>query len=251
MNRLARVAAALFCVVAGAAGAQVQNLKFYGYAYDLKSNRYLYTEVHDQHVDGEHWLGGTIRYYAPDATLLGEKTLEFRDDPFVPLYRFDMRGDGYFEAITRVDSDVLMQKRSTREDRLREKAVAHASPMCADSGFHALLRAHFADLMSGKPFNFTLGVAGNLDAYKFRARRIADTSFEGRPAVRFRVEPDSVLRWFIDPLEVTYDPQALKLLEYRGIANVPDPASGKPYVARIAYYSEPPKDVPKLPPLEP
>ncbi|MFT4047289.1 MAG: hypothetical protein QM661_11420 [Solimonas sp.] len=249
--KAARLAALLLAAVASVAGAQVQHLKFYGYAYDLKSGRYLYTEAHDHRAEGERWLGGTIRYYAPDATLLGEKTLEFRDDPFVPLYRFDLRADGYFEAITKVGDEVWMQKRRTRDDRLREKAVAHASPMCADSGFHALLHARFAELMSGKPLDFTLGVAGNLDSYKFRAQRIADTTFEDKPAVRFRIEPDSVLRWFIDPLEVTYDPQLGKLLEYRGVANVPDPRSGKPYVVRIAYYSEPPGDVPKLPPLEP
>src|SRR3546814_4984440 len=75
-------------------------------------------------------------------------------------------------------------------------------------------------------------------AYHFRARRIADTIFESRPAVRFRVEPDSLLRWFVEPLELTYDPQQHELLEYRGVANIPNPASGKPYIARIAYYSD-------------
>ncbi|MGH8447561.1 MAG: hypothetical protein ACREVL_20025, partial [Solimonas sp.] len=228
-----------------------QSLKFYGYAYDLKSNRYLYTEVHDQRIDGERWLGGTIRYYAPDGHLLGAKTLDFSQDPYIPVYRFDMQADGYSEAITHVGDAVAMQKRSTRADKLKEKVVPHLLPMCADSGFHALLRAHFAELMAGGEFNFRLGVAGNLDSYKFRARRIADGTFEGKSVVRFRVEPDSVLRWFVDPLEVSYDPAEQKLLEYRGVANVPDPATGKPYVARIAYYSQPPKDVPRLPPLEP
>ncbi|WP_028080440.1 hypothetical protein [Solimonas soli] len=231
--------------------AQPENLKFYGYAYELASGRYLYTEVHDQRVDNGHWRGGIIRYYAPDATLLGEKSLDFSRDPYVPLYRFDMRADGYFEAITHVAGEVTLQRRRSRQDALREKAVAHTSPMCADAGFHALLRAHFDELMTGKAFNFRFAVAGNLDSYKFRAQRDTDTRFEGRAAVRFRVEPDSMLRWFVDPLLVTYDPHTRRLLEYRGVGNVPDPASGKPHVVRIAYYSQPPKDVPTLPPLEP
>lgn len=250
MNILSAVALSL-CLV-WSAGAAAETLKFYGYAYDLKTDRYLYTEVHHQIVEDGRWLGGTIRYYAPDGSLIGDKTLDFSADPYIPVYRFDMKADGYHEAIASVDAKhVVMEKRSTAEDKLQRKTIDHAQPMTADSGFHSFLRAHFAELMAGKTLSFTLGVAGNLDAYHFRAKRIDDTTFEGKPAVRFRVEPDSLLRWFVDPLEVTYDPQQQKLLEYRGVANIPNPAGGKPYVARIAYYSKPPKDVPKLPPLDP
>ncbi|NGY06739.1 hypothetical protein [Solimonas terrae] len=246
------VFALMFAGLAWSGVASAETFAFYGYAYDLKTGRYLYTEVHHQNIVGEHWLGGTIRYYAPDGRLIGDKTLDFSADPFIPVYRFDMKTDGYHEAITAVDADhVMMEKRSSTKDKLERKTIDHVMPMTADSGFHSFLRAHFAELMSGKTVSFTLAVAGNLDAYHFRARRIADTTFEGRPAVRFRVEPDSLLRWFVDPLEVTYDPKQEKLLEYRGLANVPDPASGKPYVARIAYYSQPPKDAPELPPLDP
>lgn len=241
----------LFAAFAWSGVAAAETLAFYGYAYDLKSGRYLYTEVHHQHVEDGHWLGGTIRYYSPDATLIAEKTLNFDDDPYIPVYHFDVKSDGYSEAITAVGEQVAMEKRSTRKDPLKQKQIAHVQPMAADSGFHALLVANFAALMDHKTLSFTLGVAGNLDAYHFRAKRIDDTTFEGKPAVRFRVEPDSILRWFVDPLVVTYDPQQKKLLEYQGVANIPNPDTGKPYVARIAYYSTPPKDVPKLPPLDP
>ena len=46
------------------------------------------------------------------------------------------------------------------------------------------------------------------------------------------------------------DIQEEQLLEFRGISNIHDPRSGNAYVVRIAYYSQPPVDVPKaLPPL--
>ncbi|NKF23849.1 hypothetical protein [Solimonas marina] len=251
MTRLAAAAGAALLLICSSA-AWAETLKFYGYAYDLKSGRYLYTEVHHEQVDHGHWLGGTIRYYAPDGTLIGDKTLKFDQDPYVPVYDFDMKTDGYHEAITSVSKDgIAMEKRSTRDDPLKKKTIEHAQPMCADSGFHALLVANFATLMAHKTFTFTFGVAGNLASYRFRAKRIGDTTFEGKPAVRFRVEPDSLLRWFVDPLVVTYDPETKKLLEYEGVSNIPNPATNKPYVARIAYYSQPPKDVPTLPPLDP
>src|SRR3546814_12817712 len=54
-------AVALSLCLAWSTGAAAETLKFYGYAYDLKTNRYLYTEVHHQNVDGVRWLGGTIQ----------------------------------------------------------------------------------------------------------------------------------------------------------------------------------------------
>lgn len=254
MRRAGGIAAALLAICAGlplTTHAQPEILKFHGYADEPSSGRHLYTEVHDHRVENGHWLGGTIRYYAPDATLLGGKSLDFSRDPCVPSVRFELRANACFEAITHVADAVTLQKRRSRHDELREKTVAHALPTCADAGFHALLRAHFDELMAGKAFDFRFAVAGNLDSYKFRAQRDADTRIEGRPAVRFRVGPDSMLRWFVDPLLVTCDPQTRRLLEYRGVGNVPDPASGKPHVVRVAYYSKPPEDVPTLPPLEP
>src|SRR3546814_14903730 len=104
-----------------------------------------------------------------------------------------MKTDGYHEAITSVDAThVVMAKRSTGKDKLQRKTIDHVQPMTADSGFHAFLRAHFSDLMTGKNIRFTLAVAGNLDASNFRARRLVDTIFESRPAVRFRSEERSV-----------------------------------------------------------
>ena len=57
---------------------------------------------------------------------------------------------------------------------------------------------------------------------------------------------DSVLKMLAGPLYFSYDPDTLKLLEFRGLTNVHDP-SGADYRVRISYYSVPPKDAPKLP----
>lgn len=241
----------LATLLPGVALADETTLKLYGYAYDLKSNAYLYTEVHRQRVSGEHWLGGTIDYYTAAGAPLAHKSLDFSADEFVPLYRLDIPALGYFEAITRVGADRIGMERCSGTGKPVEKDdIEHKLPMAADSGFHTLLRAHFAELMAGTEFKFRLGVAGSLDAFKFKARRIDDTTFEGKPAVRFRVAADSMLSLIADPLELTYDAAQRKLLEFRGISNIHDPASGKPYTVRIAYYSAPPPEAKSLPPLE-
>lgn len=223
--------------------------RFYGYAYDLKTDRYLYTEVHRQTVAGGRWVGGTIEYFAADGRRIGGKTLDFSDDPFIPTYRFEMPGLDYVEAIT--DSRGPITMRRQKGDRVATEQLPKREPMCADSGFHSLLVDRFGALMAGQTVAFRMAVAGSLDAFKFKVRRIDDTRFEGRSAVRFRVDLDSLLGLLVDPLVLTYDPQTRRLLEYRGLSNVLDPSSGDAYVVRIAYYAETPPEVATLPSLNP
>lgn len=223
--------------------------RFYGYAYDLDTNKYLYTEVHEQNIVGGQWVSGVIAYYAPDGKELGRKTLDFSADPFIPLYRYNLPGEKYSESITGIGEFVSLSK--TVDGREKTGKVKKKDPIAADSGFHNFLVKHFADLLARKTVPFTFIAAGNLDSYKFRVRRIDDAMFDGKSAVRFYIEPDSLLRLVAPALTVTYDPDKQQLREYRGPSNVQDPTTGKVYNARIAYHAEPPADAPTpLPPLK-
>lgn len=249
MTFRAAVASLLLVATALPVGAEPSTLKLRGYAYDLKTNKFLYTELHEQRVDGDRWLGGTTRYIGPDGQQIAFKTLDFSSDPCVPVYRLEIttRG-GYMEAITKVTpAGIEMERRDYGSNKVEKASIARPPLVAADSGFHVFLRQHFQELFDGKTVPFVFAVASHLDGFKFRAVRIADTTFEGRPAVRFEVKLDSLLSWLADPLEVTYDPVQRKLLEYKGVANLHDPATGKPYNARIIYPSSPPADAPPLP----
>jgi len=240
---------AIALALSAAAAAGEETLKFRGYAYDLASDRFLYTELHQQRIVDQRWLGGTILYVAPDGSEIGRKALDFSQDPFVPLYRLELKPrGGYTEGISSLPAGRIEMTRQGYGARDVEHAsVKRPQHVAADSGLHAFIREHFSELLAGRTVTFTFAVAGNLDAYKFRARRLPDTTFEGQPAVRFRVEPDSLLRWLVDPLELTYEAGRRKLLEYRGISNLHDPATGKAYNARIVYPSSPPADAPPVP----
>jgi len=247
--RLSFLAAAAALALSVPAGAQDGTHTFHGYAYDLESGKFLYTEVHRQTIAGERWLGGTIDYYAPDGSRIGHKTLDFSQDPYVPIYQLDLTtGGGYMEGVKAVTAETLvLEKKGYGSDKVRAATVKRKGATVADSGFHSFLRARFPDLLAGKTIEFTFVVAGNLDAYKFRAKRVGDGTFEGKPAVRFRVEPATWLRFLVDPLEVLYEPTQRQLVEYRGISNLHDPRTFEPYVVRIIYPSKPPADAPPLP----
>jgi hypothetical protein len=233
----------------GAATAAETTHTFRGYAYDLEGGEFLYTEVHRQVIEADRWLGGTIDYYAPDGSRMGHKTLDFTQDPYVPVYRLDLTAaNGYMEGIAELKADSIeMRKKGYGSDRVREASVPRRGTMVADSGFHSFLRDRFPDLLAGKAVEFTFAVSGELDTFRFRARRIADAPFEGKPAVQLKVEPSTLLRLLADPLYVLYDPAQRRLLEYRGISNLHDPKTRKPFNVRIVYPSVPPADAPALP----
>lgn len=246
--RLAPIAAA-FCVFAASAvqAAEMTSLKFRGYGYELTSGKFLYTEVHEQQVENGRWVGGTIDYYAPDGKRIGHKWLDFSKDPHVPRYRLELTSaGGYMESITAVRADAIeMAKRAHGAKADEIATVRRRGLVAADSGFHSFLRDHFEELLAGKTVAFSFAVAGNLDSFKFRARKTGETLWEGQTAVKLRVEPDSLLRMLVDPLELVYEPKSRKLLEYRGVSNIHDD-SGEPYNVRVIYPSAKPADAPAI-----
>lgn len=251
IHRPPRMRSTLLAVLlaASAAHAELRTAKFYGFAYDLKSSRYLYTEVHEQHLDGDRWLGGIIRYVAPDGSPIGDKVLDFSKDPYIPVYELKLPLEHYEEAITSISPDrvELMKARDGTRKTGSEKRVPG---MAADSGFSSLLVDHFSEIEAGQTLRFTFAVAGQLSAYQFRAHKVADLQYDGQPALQLVVEPDSLLRMFVDPLTIIYSKLNHHLLEYRGVSNVHDPATGSAYNVRIVYPNTPPPDAPRtLPPL--
>lgn len=248
---MTRVLGTLGLLLALPAAAETTTHRFYGYAFDLETDAYLYTEVHEQVIEDGRWVRGSIAYHRPDGSRIGFKPLDFSSDPYVPAFELTIDDSGYTEGISDNGDPIVVTRRESAGAQLETRRIERDGLTCADSGFHNVLVDNFEQLMRRERVQLRLVAAGSLDQFKFRARRIDDGSFENRTSARFLVEPDSLLRFLVDPLELSYDPDTRKLLEYRGLSNIPNPETGKPYVARIAYYSEPPEQAGTLPPLPP
>lgn len=230
--------------------AHAETFRFYGYAFDLGTDKYLYTEVHEQLIEEGVWKSGTIHYVAPDGSPLGKKTMDFSKSESIPLYRLDLPYAKYAEGISEVTDDEVVLFKINDGER-SEKTVKRADNLAADSGFHTKIRDNFKALTGGDSIKMRLAVAGNLDTYRFRILESGETTFDGKPAVQFKIELDSLLRLLVDDLLLTYEPEERRLVEYRGISNVHNPDTGKPYNARIVYTDEPPEGAPDdLPPLK-
>ncbi len=234
-----------------AAAAGHETHRFYGYAFDDATGKYLYTEVHSHQYDGDHWLSGSVRYFGPDNRLIGEKTLDFSQDPYVPVFRMRMPAEHYEEAITAVTASGIEMEKSI--DGRREHDRIDRNPgMVADAGFHSFVVDHLDDLQKGKSVQFPFVVAGRLASYRFRLVKAGESMADGHVLLRLRGEADSLLRLVAPALSLTYDLSTHYLVEYRGVSNLHDPATGKAYPAvRIVFPTHAPAGAPStLPPFE-
>jgi len=236
--------------------AQAATLRFYGYATDLDNGRYLYTEVHEQQLDGDRVQTSNIAYYDPSGRQIARKSLDYRGYRTIPLFRSEIPDQRYAEAIRAVGERIELFKQTPEKGEQTKSLVMPKGLAAADSGFNHLIQDQLPRLLAGETTQFQFVVAGNLDSYRFRARKTGDATFEGAPAAVLQVEPDSLLRVLVDPLELLYEPVSRRLLEYRGVSNILDPATGKAYKrVRVAYSRQPPAAVQAagvtLPPLEP
>lgn len=244
------IALALLAAPLMAQAARDGTVRFRGYAYDQASGKYAYTENHEQHWANGKWLSGSVTYTAPDGTVLARKSLDFGNDPYIPLVRTDYTAGGYVEAITDNRDPIVAERRAKTGAEMKSRSIERRSPMVADAGLGRFIVAHFDRIMGGDSVQFRLVAPSQLDTYKFRVQRFEDTTFEGRPAVQFRIELDSFLRvlagLITGPIEVVYDPQEHHMLEFRGPSGLIDPKSGKRYGdVRVEYYTKTPADAPK------
>ena len=208
--------------------------RFTGRATHAETGQWLYTEEHQQVLRDGRWWGGTIRYVSPTGELLAEKTLDFSQDRFIPLARTVFKTGGVEERITKINPQSVTME-TVREGRTKTREVERSPVMAADSGFHAFIQARLEDLLAGQTVNLAFGVISQQTTFKFRIRRTAQRTVGTQRHVVLVAEPDSLLRLVADPLTLVYDERTRDLLEYQGLSNLDDPATGKPPKVRITY----------------
>ncbi|MGH8454708.1 MAG: hypothetical protein ACRESW_09170, partial [Nevskiales bacterium] len=234
IKHYARASAWLLWGVTLIAAAEPGTQHHTGCAYDLNSGRLLYTEAHVQRWEGDRNLGGTVAYYDPQGQQIAAKTLDFSVDPQVPVYRLEIPDQRYTEGITD-HRDTIILARASRDGGQQSKRINRKSPIAADAGTLQFVQTNFEALLKGEVLRLRLAVASRLDVYSVRIRRAMENEADGQPVVRFRIEHDSPLRLLLDPVEMTYDRQSRRLLEYRGTSNMRDSSTGDAYTVRITY----------------
>lgn len=226
--------------------------RFYGYAYQLDSNKYLYTEVHERRMESGRWLGSTVIYYNPSGMPLAFKVINFLQDPFLPLFRLDVSDSHYSDGISKITPKrIYVFRRKSRNVAVQRKAIRRTDNMVADAGLERFVDSHFKQLLERKRLTVHILMPGTLSLGTFMVSRLPNGVCRDRKVVRIKVERSSLLRLIVgNPMIFAFFPESHWLCEYRGVSELYDPRSHKHYRVRILYGGKRPPDVPKfLPPL--
>ncbi len=236
--RLAAVTLALILL-----NAQAEAARVVGYVRDAATQRYLYTEVHEQNLapDGSVQTGVTT-YFDAQGREIARKTLDYRGNRTVPIYRMDIPAVRYAEGISSNSPQAQVFKRDGDKEE-RKALPLDDGLVAADAGFNQLLQDQLEAIRKGDTVKFGLIVAGHTNRYGFRARKVDEQKLDGQTVLRVLVEPDSLLRLVVPAIALSYEPRTKRLLSYQGVSNIIDPDTGKVYKQiSISYGGTPPAD---------
>jgi len=195
---------------------------FAGHAFDLKSNKAIYSEFHEEEFHaGQHKQTLTL-YKDPKGKLLAKRKLTFSGSNEHPNYRLDVLKMGYYEGAEVVEGNVKVFNYDVVTRKELSKTLAVTAPYVIDGGLSYFIKKKWTQIMTGKAVSFNFVVPARLDYYRFRVRKISTFEDGGRKAVLVSLEPDHfILRSLIDPIKITYDVASKRIIRYEGISNIP------------------------------
>lgn len=253
MSRLFTVLMASLLLMSLAQAGETSKNCFIGYAYSEDGSTLLYTEHHEQSLRQGHPLQWDVVYRSANEAYMGaapgeviaRKKFDFSDNRTVPVYTLDILRAGYREGIRHDNGNWRMLRRKSQDAATETESFKYKPPMAADSGFDPFVKKNFKALMSGETVTFDFVAAGRLDVVGLRAYKLGETEFQGRRAVKFKADLNSLFRYVVSvALEMTYDAQTRELLQYQGVSNMHN-AHGDTFAVIIKYLDEPPRGAEK------
>ena len=210
---------------------EARTVEFKGLAYDLKTGKLLYTEIHR-----EVWAAGAPRssrvsYVDPAGKVFARKQVDFAPGRLSPNFRMVDTRVGMEESATRRGGkiEVFGRVRAGRPDK--RASLPAANPPVIDVGFHYFILNNWRRLLSGERVSFLFLVPLRAGPYRFHIRKVATDA----KTVTLRMSiANPALALIASHVDVIYAKASRRILEYRGISNVKRAGSGN-YRARIVY----------------
>ncbi|MFW6163700.1 MAG: hypothetical protein ACODAJ_13100 [Planctomycetota bacterium] len=210
--------------------------KYRGNAYDLQTDKFVYSENHAEHYEGGKHVYSIVTYRDPDEKTMCRKVIVFRKSRTAPDFRLDDRRSGYVEGALAQGDRTKLLTREDAESPMRTKLVDVPEPAVIDGGFDYFIREHWDELVDqGKTVRFHFVVAHKLDHVRFTVAKTGEKVVEGVRCAEFKLAVAGFFAGlFVDPIYVAYDLDRHRLMEYRGTSNIGGP-NDRNYRARIVF----------------
>ena len=195
-----------------------------GKAYD-DDGKLRYTEKHTTKFKNGRIHSLSTKYVKEGGDVFGTLTSDFANYVELPDYqfvdtRFDRQDGSSFNSEDK--SFTIYGKANKSADKKKKKVFIKDKRLISGQGLHAYIVSNMDDLMKlEKPFEFYFLIPMIQDFFSFRMKPYK--KWEDKKQVQFRIEIDNwFLRLFAPHVDVTYNYETKRLLEYKGISNLLD-----------------------------
>jgi hypothetical protein len=208
---------------------------YFGTAFDQKSGQKVYTDNHQEILDGSTHTSSKIEYKDSLGKVIARKTIQFSKNSSLPDFKLEDLRDGYIEGGEIVNGKYKLIYRKNKNEPLEEKVLEIAPKSVADGGFDHFIKENWTDLLGGKKIKFQFYAPSQLDSFQFYVKKVKQSEYEGRDSLFVKMEMDNLLlNIFIPPIFITYDIETKRIVFYEGISNINN-SVGKSYFVRLAY----------------
>jgi hypothetical protein len=208
---------------------------YFGVAFDQKTGQKVYTDNHNETLDGSTHISSRIEYKDPTGKIIAKKNISFLKNSSLPDFKLEDLRDGYIEGGEIVEGKYKLIYRKNKNEPIQEKILEIAPKSVADGGFDQFIKENWVDLLAGKKIKFQFYAPSQLDSFNFYVKKVKQAEYEGRDSLFVKMEMDNLLlNIFIPPIFITYDIQTRRIVYYEGISNINN-SSGKSYFVKLPY----------------
>lgn len=194
------------------------NVSYKARAYDLKTGKFVYSEHHKEIHKGKKHVMSQVLYRGANGSVIARKNIDYSQSKTAPSFQMVDLRQGYIEGVKRVGSRYQIYARKNKQSKTEKEQVAIPRPAVIDAGFHAFIKQNWQKLITGKKLKLNFAVPARQDFYGFEMSKLKTSGDK----VWFRISISSMfLKIFAEPIDVAYSLSEKKLLEYRGLSNIP------------------------------
>jgi hypothetical protein len=236
MNRvMQQILLLVFSAALAAEGvAQETEAIYWGDAVD-KEGRLLYREKHMTRTRDGRTLASLTLYLDPAGRKIASLESDYEKSLAMPTYVFKDFRRNYEEGLRYRNGTYYIYNKGTEQGE-KEKALEDPTHVFSCQGWHYYIVENLDRIARGDTFLLRLIFPNKLRTYNFKIEKVSGEGNLLNVRVRFA---NRLVGFFVPHLDLVYDKNERRLIEYRGVSNIFD-ANDNLQEVRITYSDDPP-----------
>jgi hypothetical protein len=188
---------------------------FIGYAYDLETQEFLYTEHHSYPAPNKH----QVLYKEANGSVFATKSLDYQHSAYAPDFVQENKRNGEQISSQKDDNDIIIRYKEDDTSSLKQDTIAYSSNLIIDAGFDHFITQNWDVLITGKAMTIDYVIPSRLDYYELTVEK---ETCEINGHYCFSISASSFfISLFSSQLKLTYN-EAATLVSFQGRSNICD-----------------------------